>query len=207
MTVHNRVVLAGKYANSIELRNVFYFRTVFTTINGSQADTLMHAIMSDSGLMSCLSDNIVYDTVYLSHWTGPADGIWWQETEPHRKPDPPWTMGELASITSMPGVQNLDDLGPVPSALITLYTTAKRVRGHKYFSGIPEGNQADGVLNAEFMISLDQAATVLDQPYTIGSDQATPELWGYRWGFNEVTAAVGRAVISTQRRRQYQRGV
>lgn len=207
MTVHNRLVLAGTYDNTVEIRNVFYYKTVFTTIGQTQAQDIFNTILLDTGFIGVFANTVAYTGVYLSHWTGPSDGIWWQETEPHRKPDPPWTLGNFQSLSGMAGTTAGDDMGPVPAVCITAYTALKRVRGHKYFCGIPENVQNKGLIAGTLATNAALFAAAYQLPITIGSDQATPELWGYRWGFNEITSAISRVPISTQRHRKYGRGV
>lgn len=207
MTVHNRLVWAGNFNGTVALRNVYYYKTSFTTIGTTQAQTIFDALMDTTGLCAELSSKVHTDGCYASHWTGPADGIWWDTVNDVRKADPPWTLGVLLTLSGLDGVVGTDDLGPMVAALATAYTQTKRVRGHKYIPGIPESGQTTGQVDGTLATAMSAFATAWKTPITIGSDSAVPELWGYKTGFSDITNVVHRLNISTQRRRQYGRGV
>lgn len=207
MTEHYKYAIHGKLSDPfMDIVNVYYvsFTNPFIP-TASQASEYIHDLYLP--ILEDLPTTFGINYLGVSHWEGPGDGIWYDEATKKPLPNPPWGVELGLELTALDGVGVGDVLPPQVAALVYSKTSTKHVIARKFIGPLIEGCQNKGMLEDDAfanLVAFSLAWSVAFQGH--GGPAGSPEVWGYRRGFNTLRTFVADQVLATNRRRKIGRG-
>ncbi len=207
MTEHYKYVIHGKLENSqMDIVNVYYVRfdnpfMPTATQASAYVNNLMGPVLND------LTQDYSVNFLGISHWEGPADGIWYDFGIDKPKKNPPWSVETPLETTAIQGGATDEMLPPQVSAVVYAKTPTKHVIARKFIGPYTEAGQGNGLLTATALTHLEQYA----EKWKLwvegaGGPPAPSEVWGYKRGFNTIINVHADQVLGTNRRRKIGRG-
>ncbi len=205
MTTHYKIVFRATWKTNMQIRNIFYASYANpVTFNSTIMQAYVEQIMNP--VLSYLSGDLAFNGVAWSLWTGPADGVWWDDVNNKPKLNPPWGVETIHPVT-LAGTGTGDDLPPQVAAFMYATTPTKHVIAKKYIGPITEASAGDGEIIAGFQTALESSRSSWLAGFQGGGGPAgTAEVWGYKKGFNPLTGGAIDIVVATNRRRKIGRG-
>lgn len=204
---HMKVVVKGKLLDPLmDIVNVFYGAGPTTYVPGeSAASGFVNYIYEP--ITAELPSSFQINGIYVSHWTGPSDGIWWDSVNNKPLKNPPWSVETPVTFSAFVGTGTGDMLPPAVAALIYCKTGTKHVIARKFFGPVMESAQDKGILNATPLTHFQLVGTRwLGGLQFTGETTLASEVWGYKHGFNSFLGVHTDEVLATQRRRKPGRG-
>lgn len=197
---HIKTVVNGRVEEVGEIKNVWYFRN--ENLLYPPASIIMSTFYDK--IKQDLHANFKINTVTSHVWEGPADGIWWDPVNKKPLDAAPWGVGiESVLDTEFEGTDITNEMLPLQMApCIFMKTTKKHVIGRKYFGGYTEGYGAMGVPITAVKNRLGDLAAAIMADFAAGSTPWITEVWGPKFGFNNLVSAALSPYLGTQRRRK-----
>lgn len=189
-----KAVVRGRFGDTEEWRNVFYW-TTDSDWSETSVQTFIDSFYGDMSGYICTPVTI-YAVDMSAHITSMLD------TDPES-----WTAAETIPVT-FTGTASGQALPPADAYLILAKTNVKHVLGRKYIPGVSENLQSSGVIDPTAKSGIETVISGWYQgSFSAVLGTATACTWGVGHGFVPITSARVSNYIFHLNRRQPGRGI